>query len=391
MITKIQALYLLNTYKFFFDNIQEGHLVAKNIYHALCAIRDDSNFNSTLNEFVNDPQLCIQKIINDQSIIKQGFQEIQKEEFKDNFGDLLGDMKDPLLNIKSGEENKKSIVVDQPKPIDFRLLTQEFKEKLKEFLINKKHSKELINASQKLYKAVVQTVGIEPEKYMDKIKETLATVLEEISVDSTQIKMLVQLSNQLSHSKNDNNIEAFHAINYTANCFSEKNKVQNLKLLCDDYKEHLIKNINREFKKLPVEVIQHYLKKDSQEINFDEIVIKYGCEIDDNLSLNKKCTPSLLGLIEKYIIVHQLHSPLSEDNVDDQQKIKKFQEVLTEEYKETLKTHRTSKGILFLENVLHVLSAGLYSKLTKGTFQFWKSKGESFSEQVVSTSKSQHR
>jgi hypothetical protein len=41
--------------------------------------------------------------------------------------------------------------------------------------------------------------------------------------------------------------------------------------------------------------------------------------------------------------------------------------------KSILKQHRS--GLLFLERILHVLSLGIYSKATKGTFQFWKSHG----------------
>ncbi|MFT4058593.1 MAG: hypothetical protein QM652_03495 [Legionella sp.] len=43
---------------------------------------------------------------------------------------------------------------------------------------------------------------------------------------------------------------------------------------------------------------------------------------------------------------------------------------------ELLTIQRSSIGIKFLENVLHVLTLGCYSRITKGTFVFWKTHGE---------------
>ncbi|WP_028388675.1 hypothetical protein [Legionella fairfieldensis] len=41
-----------------------------------------------------------------------------------------------------------------------------------------------------------------------------------------------------------------------------------------------------------------------------------------------------------------------------------------------LATHHSSVGMRFLESIFHILTLGVYSQITKGTFAFWRTDGE---------------
>jgi VPS inhibitor protein E len=56
--------------------------------------------------------------------------------------------------------------------------------------------------------------------------------------------------------------------------------------------------------------------------------------------------------------------------------------------KKILTDHRSSSGARFFQDILNILSLGLYSKYTKGTFAFWKSRGEVLTENLGETLKS---
>lgn len=94
--------------------------------------------------------------------------------------------------------------------------------------------------------------------------------------------------------------------------------------------------------------------------------------------------PNLYAALEKYQIVKTLQEALNTTGISDQQKLGKFKTILTtsdRHYKtnrEHLTEHRDKGFTRFLSNVLHILSLGLYSKYSKGTFKFWQSHGESF-------------
>ena len=82
----------------------------------------------------------------------------------------------------------------------------------------------------------------------------------------------------------------------------------------------------------------------------------------------------------KHTLATQMLLALSKPNEDAPTRIDKMEKLLTAENKNLLKDHRS--GTTFLENVLHVLSLGFYSKATKGTFAFWKSHGEVLTDNI---------
>jgi VPS inhibitor protein E len=92
--------------------------------------------------------------------------------------------------------------------------------------------------------------------------------------------------------------------------------------------------------------------------------------------------PHLHVAIEKYQVVCKLKNHLAESTTSSEmQRLAQFKGELTEKNKKLLSDRRDSNwGAWFLEQVFHVLTFGVYSKLTKGTFQFWKSHGEAFVE-----------
>ena len=66
---------------------------------------------------------------------------------------------------------------------------------------------------------------------------------------------------------------------------------------------------------------------------------------------------------------------------DDKGKIEDFRATLSKE-RETLEKQRDSAAKRFLKGVAHILSGGIVSKLSKGSFCFWKSHGKVFAEKV---------
>lgn len=94
--------------------------------------------------------------------------------------------------------------------------------------------------------------------------------------------------------------------------------------------------------------------------------------------------PNLYAALKKYQIVKTLNEALNTTGISDQQKLSKFKTILTscdKQYKtnrEYLTEHRDKGFTRFLCNALHILSLGLYSRYSKGTFKFWQSHGESF-------------
>lgn len=94
-----------------------------------------------------------------------------------------------------------------------------------------------------------------------------------------------------------------------------------------------------------------------------------------NKNMDHKSAP------EKKIIVENLKEKLSLKNSSQSKAIEDFNGYLTEN-KHILQKHRDSNCTRFFAGVLHALSVGIFSKLTKGTFAFWKSHGESFCDEI---------
>ncbi|HAU1296599.1 Dot/Icm T4SS effector VipE [Legionella pneumophila] len=94
---------------------------------------------------------------------------------------------------------------------------------------------------------------------------------------------------------------------------------------------------------------------------------------------------------KKHAIVTNMLAALTDSTAPNSTtKIKNMEQILTEENKATLQDRRDSfSGARFLESILHIISLGIYSKLTKGTFKFWKSHGEALSDNIEEVSKQQ--
>ena len=85
---------------------------------------------------------------------------------------------------------------------------------------------------------------------------------------------------------------------------------------------------------------------------------------------------------KKYAIVTEMLKHLEAEDGNDTVKINNMGAVLTDSNKAILKAHRNPQGVKFLETILHVLTFGLYSKLSKGTFEFWKSHGDALVDKL---------
>ncbi|KTD75199.1 hypothetical protein [Legionella waltersii] len=78
---------------------------------------------------------------------------------------------------------------------------------------------------------------------------------------------------------------------------------------------------------------------------------------------------------EKLTIMQKLEAILQDNKKKPDQRLSDFAKCFSEN-RSTLQEHRDSISTRFIASILHVLSLGLYSKFTKGTFAFWRSHGD---------------
>ncbi|WP_131783464.1 hypothetical protein [Legionella gresilensis] len=163
-------------------------------------------------------------------------------------------------------------------------------------------------------------------------------------------------------------------------------KSEELKYLCEKYRQHLEKEIKKGMSSLPQYVQDHFYKYKIEQYPATADLYLYG-EIPDCLP-NKPSyeeNKSLHAALRKYKIVAEMLKTLNNDS-DENTKITSFKSVLTQENIQTLSKRRGSSLGNFLENVFQALSLGVYSRFSKGTFQFWKSHGGSFIDKVAEAS-----
>lgn len=163
---------------------------------------------------------------------------------------------------------------------------------------------------------------------------------------------------------------------------------------CDKYLLHLERSINRLSADLAPEARERYSKPDSQAIDIQKIIARNTSkcslyDITDNIDTtihSSKRHPKLHAALNKYQAVSEMKQCLSTGNASPENKLQEFDKKLNES-RETLSKNLDSSAMKFMKNILHVLTAGLYSKSTRDTFQFWKTQGEVFTENVSDTMK----
>ncbi len=91
---------------------------------------------------------------------------------------------------------------------------------------------------------------------------------------------------------------------------------------------------------------------------------------------------------KKLIIVDSMLNALKSSTVPDSKiRIKNLEAILTKENKSILSCRRdSSEGAKFLEGILNILIICVYSKISKGTFAFWKSHGEAVVDKIEALS-----
>lgn len=167
-----------------------------------------------------------------------------------------------------------------------------------------------------------------------------------------------------------------------------KDTINALINLNDVYLAHLNDAIVRLCKEMPSDVQDQY--KDGEQIVVSQLLDQMGTGLSlywknnmhkyqwEEHSSTKH--PQLNLALSKYKLVQEMSALLTASgDATDEQRLAQFREKLTPENKSLLGDRRDSNwGLWFLEQIMHVLTLGVYSKVTKGTFQFWKSHGESF-------------
>jgi hypothetical protein len=91
---------------------------------------------------------------------------------------------------------------------------------------------------------------------------------------------------------------------------------------------------------------------------------------------------------QKIVIVNKMIAVMDDKNIFYQDKLNEITKILNESVvpgitnKAILSDHRDPIGLRILANIGHVLTLGIVSKLTKGTFAFWKAHGEVVAEEI---------
>ncbi|RUQ99550.1 hypothetical protein [Legionella septentrionalis] len=193
---------------------------------------------------------------------------------------------------------------------------------------------------------------------------------------------------------------------------SIERKVELLKLACQDYKAHLEASIEKLAKELPEDVLAAYEeKKEKEQKKYPSLTTallggpfsnglsiywadtstteKYGITGEDvNAAVVQEKHPALYEGLRKYRIVTEMEQALNsskgaEEKINDMLALRSKRYGSGETYADILKKHRGLPAEdRFLETILNIVTLGIYSKVTKGTFAFWKSHGQAMLEQV---------
>lgn len=164
---------------------------------------------------------------------------------------------------------------------------------------------------------------------------------------------------------------------------------------CDKYLLHLEHSINRLSADLLPKARARILQKDSEAIDINKLIdIKKGGRnlyypTDEGIDTSvhsKEWHPKLYVALDKYQAVREMKECLTNTPARPDIRLNAFKDKFNKS-QEILSRNLDNSAMKFIKNILHALTAGLYSKLTKDTFQFWKTQGEIFTENVNDTMK----
>jgi hypothetical protein len=182
-------------------------------------------------------------------------------------------------------------------------------------------------------------------------------------------------------------------------------KIDQLIQRCTHYQAHLDRSIKHIVNGMPSSNVA-YCKQNGQidiSILIDRLNNSWNLNQGSSI-LSRVSHPDLHSALYKYQIVTDMMTILNSDTNDATQKISAITNLLDEDYK-TARVYEKSPGVYkskkdiledrrydtmgakFLENVLHVLTLGLYSKYSKGTFKFWKTHGQAVVDEITETAK----
>ena len=150
--------------------------------------------------------------------------------------------------------------------------------------------------------------------------------------------------------------------------------------------------VDKEFAKLP-KGTQNKYRDENAAIKLDELLaaskkpetltmLENGCNLH-----SKELFPALYAALDKYTLT-QTFRKILDSNDTDTQKVNNFKQTFEKPVnKAILNAYREQASLNFLQIIGHILSLGLYSKMTKDTFAFWKSSEIVITETMASTVK----
>lgn len=172
-------------------------------------------------------------------------------------------------------------------------------------------------------------------------------------------------------------------------------KIALLREECDKYLLHLERSINRLSADLLPEARARILKQGSEAIDVNKLIetkkmgrsLYYPADNGIDTSVHSKVWhPKLYVALDKYQAISEMKECLTKTTDPSDTRLNAFNDKFNKS-QEILSRNLDNSAMKFIKNILHVLTAGLYSKLTKDTFQFWKTQGEIFTENVNDTMK----
>ncbi|CAM4429190.1 MAG: hypothetical protein LEGION0403_FIIPPAGN_02197 [Legionella sp.] len=164
-------------------------------------------------------------------------------------------------------------------------------------------------------------------------------------------------------------------------------KTQLLQDKCSVYKNHLTNEIKKLASSLPNELLtQHYLKDGKPDIDKIADQVSQGISLtctsegvgNDDVHSSERY-PKLYAAVHKYNTVRNMINALGDDKAPDP--IADMKKIMMDN-NDQLVAHRSHRAIRFFQDILNILSLGTYSKATKNTFAFWKSRGEALVDDI---------
>jgi hypothetical protein len=297
--------------------------------------------------------------------------------------DLVMEAKIKYLNIEKQEITQEALNLVTP---------DNYNDYLKEIVLSDAQkaapsSSRLIQSQEKLGEEGQHIDAQYVYKVSDKEQALINTLIDKIKNEGTFSPLGLETTHSLFVKREAESSHKYISDEQAHTINSDHYKVMRLKRECSKYLAHLESSINDLAKELPPQARERNTTEETIDVGRLISTKKQGMNLiwvtdkESSSTHSNELYPALYIKLDKYEKVKDMLDCLNKNNIKNDAKLEQFSEKLSAS-KVKLSENSDSAGIQFLKNVLHILSLGIYSKATKGTFAFWKTHGEAFSDKA---------